>query len=161
LYIAEQFKVKSGRCLVHGIPSSELVSVPSFDQGDDERVSLRFVAEICQARMEEIFDAVIDAVAASGFRAPLPGGVVLTGGAASLIGAIELARHHFDLPARLGVPTGLGEGGAGLASPALAVGTGLVLWGMRNGHPDQRGNEDEGWQSLVRRLSRWLRHLMP
>lgn len=161
LALAEEIKVKSGRCVATGIAPKELITVPTFDDSGAEQVPLRFVAEICEARMEEIFDAVIARVADSGFRAPLPGGVVLTGGGAALTGSADLARRRFELPARIGVPRGLRHGDAGLASPALAVGTGLVLWGMRNGHPEQRGRDEVGVTSAVRRLGRWLRHLMP
>lgn len=161
LTLAEEIKVKAGRCVSSGIASKELITIPTFDDSGAERVPLRFVAEICEARMEEIFDAVIARVADSGFRAPLPGGVVLTGGGAALTGSADLARRHFELPARIGMPRGLDHADAGLASPALAVGTGLVLWGMRNGHPEQRGKDEGGVTSVVRRLGRWLRHLMP
>lgn len=161
LTLAEEIKVRSGRCIAAGIPRTELVTIPTFDDSGAERVPLQFVAEICQARMEEIYDAVIAEVSESGFRAPLPGGVVLTGGGAALTGSADLARRHFELPARIGVPRGIDRNDSGLASPALAVGAGLVLWGMRNGHPEHRGRDEGRWASAMRRLGRWLRHVMP
>jgi cell division protein FtsA len=161
LHIAEQIKLKAGRCGMRASDAAMLVGVPAFDSGLADEVPLRFLVDICQARIEEMFEAVMDVVADSGFRSPLPGGVVLTGGAASLNGVVELARHLFNLPVRLGLPRGIVSDNRELSGPALAVGTGLVLWGMRNGHPELRGRGDAGWHSVRRRVGQWLRHLAP
>jgi len=159
LSTAEQVKLQTGRCTDTGMHGDETVALPSFDGGVPEDVPLVFVAEICQARVEEILEAVMDRVAASGFAAPLPGGAVLTGGGALLPGIVELARRTLDLPIRLGVPTGIAGSQEVLQNPAMAVGAGLVLWGMHNGHPEQRGRVGTGLHGAKRRLGTWFRQM--
>ena len=59
-------------------------------------------------------------------------GIVLTGGAARMEGALDLAEELFHMPVRLGTPqhvTGLADV---VASPMQATGVGLLLYGSRS-----------------------------
>ncbi|HET6520149.1 MAG TPA: cell division protein FtsA [Geminicoccaceae bacterium] len=90
------------------------------------------LAEIIQPRMEEVFQLVLDRLAAA---PALPQGtqLVLTGGVSQLEGVAELAEEMFGLPARLARPqqghaaaaAGLGDQGSAVTAAgvlALAVG---------------------------------------
>ena len=99
-------------------------------QGEDV-VSLRYVAEIIQARMEEIFgkvEAELRAVDRSGL---LPAGAILTGGGAKLNGAVECAKAALRLPASIAsashMNTTMPEY---VQDPAFSTAIGLVQWGF-------------------------------
>jgi cell division protein FtsA len=65
-----------------------------------------------------------------GYVDGLPGGLVLTGGAASLPGTVELAEHVMRMPAAKGEPQNLSGLVDVVRSSRYATGTGLVLCGV-------------------------------
>ena len=69
----------------------------------------------------------------SGFGGMMPSGVVLTGGGALTIGAVESARRNLAMPVHIGIPqrvTGLVDE---IMTPTYAVAVGLLLWGDKEG----------------------------
>jgi cell division ATPase FtsA len=55
--------------------------------------------------MDEVFDLVQQDLSATGFNGKLSAGVVLTGGAAAMLGVVELASEVFGTGVRVGVPS--------------------------------------------------------
>lgn len=53
----------------------------------------------------------------------LPGGVILTGGAAALPGTVELAEDIFEIPVKLYIPNQMG-----MRYPAFTTGIGLIQY---------------------------------
>ncbi len=100
-------------------------------------VSRRALAEIIEARAAELLALVRADLLRSGNERPLGGGVVLTGGGAQLESLAELAEQIFQMPARVGKPSGIlgltTQTGAPhpLKDPAFATLAGLVLHGNR------------------------------
>ena len=72
--------------------------------------------------MVQIFEKVKFELDKVGARA-LPGGMILTGGAAALPGAIELAEDTFEIPVKLYIPHQMG-----LRYPAFTTGIGLIQY---------------------------------
>jgi len=64
--------------------------------------SRRFLKNIIEARVSEIFSQVQKALKKITKDNPLPAGVVLTGGGAQLPGLVEFAKQKLKLPCRLG-----------------------------------------------------------
>jgi cell division protein FtsA len=94
-----------------------------------EMVDRAFVAEIAQARMQEIFekvDAELRKVERSGM---LPAGVVLTGGGVKIAGCVEAAKDAFRLPVTIGSALGISSVIDRAHDPAFSTSVGLVLWG--------------------------------
>ena len=67
----------------------------------------------------------------AGLEKALGAGIVVTGGTVLLEGVIDVAEQIFDLPARRGIPTGLGGMAEVLSSPIYSTVVGLVLYGYR------------------------------
>ena len=66
----------------------------------------------------------------SGFGGMTPSGVVITGGGAMTVGAIDSARKHLVMPVRIGSPlhiTGLIDE---ILTPAFVTSVGLLLYGV-------------------------------
>ncbi len=104
---AESLKINYGDAYPERASATEEFPVDVIGKNDPVRVDERYLAEIIEARMEQIFDrsrSVLNSIDALS----LPGGVILTGGAASIPGAIELATEIFDTNVKLYVPNHMG-----------------------------------------------------
>jgi cell division ATPase FtsA len=90
-------------------------------------VSRYHIAEIIEARMEEIFTFTNTELKSINRDGLLPGGAVLTGGGALLPGTVDLAKRILRLPAQIGHPKPLGGILDQVDTPQFATVVGLVL----------------------------------
>ncbi|MDH7479812.1 MAG: cell division protein FtsA, partial [Syntrophomonadaceae bacterium] len=133
---AEKVKIEHG-CLMAGLAyDREAGEVPGAGGSGSQRVSRRQLAGIIEPRVQEILSLVQSEISRSGYRGVLPGGVVLTGGTASLKGISEFAQAELGLPVRIGLPTRLGGLFDVAGTPAYASGIGLLLKAARNYHEE-------------------------
>ena len=65
----------------------------------------------------------------SGFEELIGAGIVLTGGASKIKGAVELAEEIFHMPVRIGAPLRVGGLKGEVENPIHATGVGLLLYG--------------------------------
>jgi cell division protein FtsA len=126
---AEKIKLKYGCALTSLIPKDETINVPSLGGREDREVSRQILGRIIEPRMEEILNLAYKEVVRFGFEDLLAAGVVLTGGTSLLYGITELAEQIFDMPARKGIPIGIGGLSDIVNSPAHAIGVGLIIYG--------------------------------
>ena len=82
--------------------------------------------------MEELFTLANKEVKKNHFADLLGAGVVLTGGTSLLPGAVELAEQIFEMPVRLGVPSGLSGLMENVRDPRYSTGVGLILHAVQN-----------------------------
>lgn len=87
---------------------------------------------IIRPRLNEIFTMVLIELKKSGFLTQTPAGVVITGGGAKTIGAVESAKRVLSMPVRLGVPFGLSGLIDDVEDPAFSTACGLVVFGKKN-----------------------------
>ena len=117
------------------------------------------VALIAKARMEEILALARKQGYTALPHAALGAGIVLTGGGAQITGAVALAERIFNMPVRLGGPSGF-EGAAELASPSYATVLGLLLYGMEQqeekNQTEAQGLVEAPFDSVFGRVKRWL-----
>lgn len=131
---AEQLKTRFGSALSTEAQGNEIVSIPGLRGRSPKEISVRNLARIIQARMEEILEHVHYEIQVSGYEKKLIGGIVLTGGGSQLKHLVQLTEYVTGLDARIGLPTEhLVKGTADLAMlrhPMYATGIGLVLRGF-------------------------------
>lgn len=132
---AEEIKIKFGHAQPEDIVLEESVKVAMFGEDGQQYVSRQFLAEIIQARAEEIFELVLKEIKRSGYDGLLPAGLVLCGGTAGLPGIRDLAREVMDLPVRIGEPQNLTGLVDTLQNPAFATSVGLLQWGLKHDAP--------------------------
>lgn len=128
---AEEIKIKYGCALAQLAHAEETIQVPSVGDRPPRRLARQALAQSIQARYEEIFEMVQDELRRSGYESLVAAGMVLTGGAARMEGALDLAEEIFHKMVRLGMPqhvTGLSDV---VSSPVYATGVGLLLHGAR------------------------------
>ena len=125
--VAEAVKLQYGTADPREVGKREEIDLSVFDANEEGLVSRYHVAEIIEARMEEIFTFVNTELKLINRDGLLPGGVVLTGGGALLPGAAALAKQTLRLPAQVGLPKPLGGILDQVDTPQFATVIGLVL----------------------------------
>jgi len=130
--------------------------VPSVGDRPPRRLARQSLAQSVQARYEEIFEMVEDHLRRSGFESLVAAGVVLTGGASKMEGALELAEEIFHKMVRLGVPQQIDGLGEVVSSPLHATGVGLLLHGARAGGVRPGGPVGGSVGGMVGKLRGWL-----
>ncbi len=104
---AEALKINYGDAYPARTSASEEFPVDVIGKSEPVKVDERYLSEIIEARMEQIFTKAKDAL--DEIEAlELPGGLVLTGGAASLPGVVDLAQDIFGVNVKLHVPNHMG-----------------------------------------------------
>ncbi|MBD3638379.1 MAG: cell division protein FtsA [Crocinitomicaceae bacterium] len=130
---AEKLKQKFGSALASECQDNEVVCIPGLRGRDPKEISIRNLASIIQARMEEIIEHVYYEIKNSGFEKKLIGGIVVTGGGAQLKHITQLFEYITGMDTRIGYPnehlasTSQIEN---VTSPMFATGIGLVIKGF-------------------------------
>ncbi len=105
---AERIKVQFGCTLLGQVDRDGMLEVPSVGgHHPPKNVPQMLIAEITEARMEEILELVGREIERTGLRRHIGSGVVITGGGSLPSGAVELANLATGLTCRRGVPVGL------------------------------------------------------
>ena len=102
---AERLKERHGCAYEALVDPQDIIKLPSTVAQGDRQIPRELLAHIIHQRMDEIFDLVQRDVAAAGFAGKLAAGVVITGGAAAMEGAAELASDVFGTGVRVGTPS--------------------------------------------------------
>ncbi|TXE12578.1 cell division protein FtsA [Algoriphagus aquimarinus] len=130
---AELLKTKFGKAITEEANPNEIVSIPGLRNRAPKEISIRNLASIIQARMEEIIEIVQNEIMQSGHYKKLAGGIVLTGGGAQLQFVSQLFEYMTGLDTRIGYPNEhLGKSVIEeVKSPMYATSVGLVLAGFK------------------------------
>ena len=160
---AERIKCAHGAALVDIVDAQEQIEVAGVGERAATPVSRRDLADIIEARMEEIFMLARRQIFAAMPNAVLGAGIVITGGGAQVEGAVELAERVFAAPARLGSPVGLEGMAESIGNPPYATALGLVLYGAEHqgGMADieVRTMVEDHFDSVFGRMKKWLQTL--
>ncbi len=127
---AEEVKKLYGSAQVDSITTEDTFSVRAFGSEKPAQVSRRELAEIIEARTEEIFELVQQEIKRSGYDGLLPAGLVLTGGSSLLPGIKEIASQVTGMPVRIARPENLVGLVDQLNSPAYSTSVGLLHWAL-------------------------------
>jgi len=147
---AERLKEDFGSALSSVIKPNHVVDVPSVGDREPRRVTQKVLVDIIEARMVEILDMVNRELVASGQKNRINAGVVLTGGTSLLVNLVDLAEQIFDLPVRVGYPSGIGGRVDDVYTPRCTTGVGLVLYGRD--HQMNAMDHDTGVMTRMRGL---------
>jgi len=129
---AEALKIKFGSALAKENREEDIVSIPGLRGREPKEISLKNLASIIQARMEEIIDSIYYEIKQSGYEKKLIAGIVLTGGGAMLKHIAQLTEFMTRLDTRIGYPNEHLANNVSdeMASPMYATGVGLVIRGL-------------------------------
>lgn len=131
---AESLKCKFGSAVSSDAQDNEIVCIPGLRGRDPKEITIRNLASIIQARMEEIIEHVYYEIRNSGCQNQLIAGIVITGGGSQLRHINQLFEYITGMDTRIGYPNEhLGKiTDDSIGSPAHATGVGLVIKGFQH-----------------------------
>ena len=165
--IAEKVKMAYGNAVPDAVDRKQQFALRDFGAETDEVVKCRFVAEIIEARMEEIFEAIDAELRKVDRSGMLPVGVLFTGGAMKVEGAIDVAKRVLRLPCAVGTPIGITSVIDEAHDPAFATAIGLAAWG--NGIREMHGRKFnfgnffkfKSVDKVAEQMRKWMKSLIP
>jgi cell division protein FtsA len=131
---AEAIKLTFGSVSPKGVSSRERIDLKKIDPHSRANVSPRFIADIIEVRLAEIFEFVNNELKSIGKSRQLPIGAVLVGGGSKIPGIVDLARDELELPAQIGIPDSAllempnGELSLQAEDPEFTCAIGLLAW---------------------------------
>jgi cell division protein FtsA len=153
---ADEIKLKYSCALQDLADANQMIDIPTVGDRPGRHVSKRALAEVVEARYEELFSLVAQEIRRSGLEDRIAAGIVLTGGASKVEGAVELAERVFRMPVRLGTPqfvSGLPEI---INNPVYATGVGLLLYGLQQREGQQETLTQPTLKGLWGRMRSWF-----
>jgi cell division protein FtsA len=161
---AEEIKKKYGTAVEGDVAEDDVFTTRAFGSDEPIQVSRRDLSHIIEARVDEIFNLVLQEIKRSGYDGLLPAGIVLTGGTSNLPGIRTLASNILGLSARTAKPDNLVGLVDQLHSPAYSTSVGLLHWALlmnETAPPRSRGGFSKKggsieWDSIKNILKRFL-----
>ena len=133
---AEQLKVKFGSAVPELEKDSTYVTIPGLHGRPDKEISLKTLAQVVNARVEEILEMVNTELKAYGAfeqKKKLIAGIVLTGGGSNLRHLRQLANYTTGFDSRIGFANEYvaNDKNQHLKSPEFATSIGLLMESLK------------------------------
>ena len=129
---AELLKTKFGSALAIENHENEVISIPGLRGRPHKEISVKNLAHIIQARMEEILAFVLYEIKNSGYEKKLAAGIVVTGGGSQLKHLPQLVEYFTGIDCRIGTPNEhLAKSSENVTNPMFSTGVGLVMMGIK------------------------------
>lgn len=160
---AEKIKLEHGTALPKDVSKRNEINLGDYDTGENSLVSKKYVAEIIEARVEEIFEKIDNELKKIGRSGLLPSGVTLIGSTAKLPGILDVAKRKLRLPVSLGYPQNIVSVVDKVNDIPFVPALGLVLWGNAV-YNEKRGGFASHFKSIDKvtsQVKKWFKSLMP
>jgi cell division protein FtsA len=154
---AEKIKLKLGT--LSDMPSRETKTIKEemFDVSefglDTDEVPVKFLNEIINARLKEVFNMVAMELSKADLLGKLPAGAVITGGGGKTFGAIDIAKSTLKMPVRLGTPSGVTGLLDEIQGPSFSGTVGTVLYGVSVDRSNSILYSDRGHGNISKSIS--------
>ncbi len=164
--VAERIKLEYGSVRPSDIGKKETIDLGKLGE-EEGQVSRHAVAEIIEARVNEIFDLVNKELKKIDRADLLPAGVVLCGGGAKLPGLVEMAKEKLRLPALIGYPQSIEGAIDEVNDPSFATVCGLILSVLSDEtHQELNlthsfGTIGEKIEKKFKTFGKWLKNFLP
>ncbi len=164
--VAEKAKLRYGSAIPGEIDKKEKINLANLCSDEEGVISRHHIAEIIEARVEEIFQLVEKELKKINRSALLPAGAILTGGGSCLYGMIDLAKENLKLPVQVGFPSGLSGLVDKIDDPACSVAAGSILWILDEGDQSissvPQGKISKKFDiEMLNTIKKWLKDLLP
>lgn len=158
---AEQIKQKYALAMASMVDEDGVVEVADVGGRRARMIDRSYIAEIVQARLEEVLTLLKREIGQSGYEEHLAAGVVLTGGCANMEGIAELGEQIFNMPTRIGVPLGMTGLSDSVADPIFATGVGLILYDLPEGGRFHDGAESDAviFHKVFSQMKSWMENI--
>ncbi|MCL1066291.1 cell division protein FtsA [Shewanella olleyana] len=155
---AEQIKVQFASARSSMVSREDSIEVPSVGGRPSRSMSRHTLAEVVEPRYQELFELVLKELTDCGLEDQIAAGIVLTGGTASITGAVDIAEATFGMPVRVASPLPVKGLNEYVDQPIYSTGIGLLHYGARRVIERQfERPERQGVTSLLNRVKSWFK----
>lgn len=160
--VAEKVKLEYGSCLSKDISKRDEINLAELG-GEDILVSKKYIAEIIEARVEEILEKVDEELVKIERSGMLPAGAVLIGGGVKLSGLIDLTKKKLRLPVSLGYPHSVFSAVDRVNDTGFVTALGLVIWGdqimrqKKGGRLDKFMSRFKSVDEVSNKIRKWFK----
>ncbi|HZK40167.1 MAG TPA: cell division protein FtsA [Atribacterota bacterium] len=157
---AEKIKINYGSAVENNVSPEKLLEISSINGKDKGNVSQKYLVEIIEPRVSEIFSLVGAEVRKSGCYNMISGGIVITGGSSLLPGMLEVAEQVLNLPSRLGRPNYEGELADLINDPCYSEAVGLLSFATKKysiGRSFQSTKRKTRVTNIFTKIINWLK----
>jgi cell division protein FtsA len=134
---------------------ANIIKVQNLRGKEVRQVSQQVIADIINARVVELIEMIYAELQRFGCLEQMPGGIVLTGGAAQLKGIDEVMEKHLDITVRLGIPENLRGVQSDINRPEYATVIGGLIYAGNN--LDLSYENKPRVNGLFNKINYWLR----
>ncbi len=151
--LAERIKLEYGHSQPEEFSAKDKIDITDLvkeEEVNDEisEISQKYLAEIIEARVEEIFNMVDEEFKKAERSGMLPAGIILAGGAAKLPGITEVAKSKLRLPVAVGEIKNVEVIIDKVNEPQFLAAVGLILWGEAESGPGEKNFIYKGKETL-------------
>jgi len=164
LDVAERIKLDIGSALVKEFNKDDEVNLRDYG-GEDQTFSKKYIAEIIEARVEEIFQKIDQELQKINRSGLLPAGVVLIGGGSKLNGMIEIGKKKTMLPVSIGNNKRFNTAVDKVNDVSFSTALGLVMWGYgviseKGGNKFNFAHKLGSVKEAANKVKGWFKHLI-
>lgn len=171
--LAERIKIEHGTALAKELSKKDELDITDIkreEEMDDEQetISKKYVANIIEARAEEIMEKIDEELKKINRSGMLPAGAFFIGGGSKLEGMTEVAKKKLRLPASLGTNRGVVAAIDKVNDLSFLTALGLTIWGDQILYSEQTSRRK--WSTISstdifsktgKTVGGWLKKLMP
>ena len=158
---AEAIKLKYGLASAKEADKKSEFDLKEFDDQEEGLISRRYLAEIIEARVEEILDKVDQELHKIDRSGALPAGIILTGGGAKLPKIVDVCKRKLRLPASLGYPYDITSVIDKVNDLSFTTAVGLVKWGSHLAKSPKGISRFKSVAGVTSKMKKWFKSLMP
>ncbi|MFC1678108.1 cell division protein FtsA [Patescibacteria group bacterium] len=168
--LADKVKIEYGSAQPGNLSKKEEIDVTELAQeegaeGEIKNLNKKYLAEIIQARVEEIFEKVDEEFGKVERSGMLPGGVFLIGGGTRLNDIVEEAKKQLRLPVTLGINKNTLAVIDKVNETEFLNALGLVVWGDQTISGNAAGGLNIPGGAVigksVQKVKKWISSLIP
>lgn len=161
---AEKIKIDYATLYAKEIDKKSEIDLSLVDPSEEGIVTIKYISQIIEARVEEIFDKVDDELKKIGKSGILPAGCVLTGGGSKLAGIVDCAKKSLKLPASYAQIKNVVNPMDTVLDQSFTTAIGLSSWGLS--FQQQRGRGGflfhlDDTANIQSRVKKWFSSLLP
>jgi cell division protein FtsA len=161
--LAERIKIEFGSARPDKFDKKDQVDLRplAHDEGvadEVEEISRYYLAEIIEARVEEIFEKVDDELKKIERSGMLPAGAFIIGGGANTEDILDVAKQKLRLPATIGTNKSVATIIDKVNEPGYLIALGLTVWGNKN--TNDKRNSGKGAGDLMGRAFSFTKGLI-
>lgn len=127
---AEQLKVQFGSALSLSEFSNRIATLKGINGRNTKEVSFTDLANVINARFDEILGGIAYQLDEAGFSKKLSAGIVITGGGALLNSITQYVKFRLGMDVRIGTPKNIIPTTADFLSPQYSTAAGLLIKGF-------------------------------